>query len=265
MKQSTSCILIKGKDDFMKKAVVLIGVGEMGGVFARGFLKAGHPVYPIEQGTEISSVFQEISDPLAVIVAVGEKPLHDVLAAIPQEWRDRLILLQNELLPRDWQAHDIVNPTVISMWSEKKKGQDVKVIIPSPVFGPHAQIVKEALSAIDVDCTVVASEDAILFELVTKNVYILTVNIAGIKVGGTVGELWGKHQDFAREVAEEIMDIQFRLIGKELDRQKLIDGMVEAFNGDLDHKCMGRSAPARLERAITQADEFGLQAKKLGR
>jgi len=100
----------------MKKAVVLIGVGEMGGVFARGFLKAEYPVYPVEQGTDISSVFKEINDPKAVIVAVGEKPLHGVLDAIPQNWHDRLILLQNELLPRDWQSHDIQNPTVISMW-----------------------------------------------------------------------------------------------------------------------------------------------------
>jgi hypothetical protein len=251
------------KDGFMKRAVVLIGVGEMGGVFARGFLKAGHPVYPIEQGTEISSVFEDVSDPLAVIVAVGEKPLHDVLAAIPQGWRDRLILLQNELLPRDWKAHDIANPTVISMWSEKKKGQDVKVIIPSPVFGPHAELVKEALNAINIDCEVVADEDELLFELVVKNVYILTVNIAGLKVGGTVGELWSQHRDFACKVAEDVMDIQFRLIAKELDRQKLIKCMVRAFNGDLDHKCMGRSAPERLKRAISQANEFGLQAKTL--
>ncbi|MCK5082791.1 MAG: hypothetical protein KAR31_07775 [Candidatus Omnitrophica bacterium] len=247
----------------MKKGVVLIGVGEMGGVFARGFLKSEYPVYPVEQGTGLNSVYNEMSDPLAVIVGVAEKDLHSVLEAIPQGWRDRLILLQNELLPRDWQAHNIENPTVISMWSEKKKGQDVKVIIPSPVFGPHAGLVKESLNAIDIDCTVVADEDAMLFELVVKNVYILTVNIAGLKVGGTVGELWGQHQEFAREVAEDIMDIQFRLIGKELDRQKLIECMVQAFNGDLDHKCMGRSAPARLQRALSQADEFGLQAEAL--
>ncbi len=31
----------------MNAPVVLIGVGEMGGVFARGLLRLGHPVYPV--------------------------------------------------------------------------------------------------------------------------------------------------------------------------------------------------------------------------
>ncbi len=52
----------------MKSPVIIIGIGEMGGVFARGF----------------------------------------------------------------------VQPTVISVWFEKKKGRDVKVLIPSPAYGPAA-------------------------------------------------------------------------------------------------------------------------------
>ncbi len=247
----------------MKNAVVLIGVGEVGGVFARGLLKIGHPVYPVGRGDDLTKVSQEIADPQAVVVGVGEKDLHSVLESIPQSWRDRLVLLQNELLPKDWKAHAIDNPTVISVWFEKKPGQDAKALVPSPVFGPQADLIKGALNAINIDCAVLSNSDELLFELVVKNVYILTVNIAGLKVGGNVGELWEKHQSFGREVAEDVMDIQFRLIEKELDRTALIDGMVNAFNGDLDHKCMGRSAPARLERAISQADEFGLESKSL--
>lgn len=30
----------------MNKAVVIIGIGELGRVFARGFLRLGYPVYP---------------------------------------------------------------------------------------------------------------------------------------------------------------------------------------------------------------------------
>lgn len=247
----------------MKKTVILIGVGEMGGVFARGILKTGYPVTPVSREMDLNEVAKDVPDPQAVVVAVGEKDIHSVLETIPAVWHDRLVLLQNELLPRDWLSKNIGNPTVISVWFEKKPGQDAKVIIPSPVFGPLSGFIQEALGAINISCHVLTNPDELLFELVVKNVYILTVNIAGMEVGGTVGELWAQHQALAKEVAGNVMDIQFRLIEKDLDREQLIDGMVDAFNGDLDHKCMGRSAPVRLERAITQADEYGLEVNRL--
>jgi hypothetical protein len=81
--------------------------------------------------------------------------------------------------------------------------------------------------------------------------------------GSDVDTLWVQHQPLAREVANEVMDIQFKLLGKELDRSKLITGMVEGIDGDLRHKCMGRSAPGRLQRALQHADQFGLAVPRL--
>jgi len=241
----------------MKSPIVMIGVGEMGGVFARGLLRAGHPLFPVARDTALADAARESADPGGVLVAVGEGDLQAVLAEMPAAWRERLILLQNELLPHDWQRHGIESPTVISVWFEKKPGMDFKVIVPSPVHGPRAGLVRSALATLGIPSREV-DEGRMLFELVLKNVYILTSNIAGLRVGGTVGELWSGHQDFARAVADEVMAIQFRLIGRELDREALIAGMVEAFEGDLQHRCTGRSAPARLSRAIEHADAAGL-------
>jgi hypothetical protein len=98
---------------------------------------------------------------------------------------------------------------------------------------------------------------------VRKNVYILTTNIAGLKTGGTVAELWAQHESFARQVAHEVMDIQDALTGAQHDRAALVAGMLEAFDGDPQHSCTGRSAPARLARAIGHADEFGLAVPTL--
>jgi hypothetical protein len=212
---------------------------------------------------DLSEAAETVTDPAAVVVAVGEKDLYGVLDMVPEQWHDRIVLLQNELLPRDWRARHIDNPTVISVWFEKKPGQDMKVLIPSPVFGPRAEQVKKALNSVHIPCAVVTDAGTLLFELVRKNVYILTSNIAGLEVGGTVGELWTRHEALARRVADDVMDIQFCLIEKELDREKLVQGMVAAFQSDLDHKCMGRLAPARLERAILQAGEFGLEVETL--
>ena len=80
----------------MKKTVILIGVGEIGGVFARGILKTGHTVYPVMRGMDIQTVKQDVPDPYAVVAAVGEKDIQNVLASIPQEWHGKLVLLQNE-------------------------------------------------------------------------------------------------------------------------------------------------------------------------
>lgn len=247
----------------MKQGVVIVGMGEMGGVFARGFLRAGYPVYPITRDMDIEAEAAAIPEPALVLLAVAEADLQDGMRKIPAQWRNKLGLLQNELLPRDWKGAGYDNPTVISVWFEKKKGQDAKVLIPSPAFGPSADMLVEALTAVDIPARVVASAQDMQDELVLKNVYILTTNISGLECGGNVEQLWMWHQELAREVANEVMDIQEWLIDASVNREKLIEGFVEAINGDLEHMCMGRSAPARLQRALGIADEAGLEVKKL--
>jgi ketopantoate reductase len=248
----------------MNKSVVVVGLGEMGSVFARGFLRSGYSVHPVVRNMEMVSVAESIPDPELALIAVGEADLHAQLKQIPDAWKDRLVLLQNELLPRDWQQYSL-NPTVISVWFEKKKGQDSKVIIPSPVYGQHATQIADALASIDIAARVLTDKTALLHELVLKNVYILTTNIAGLDVAGNVGQLWDEHNQLARDVANEVIRLQESLTGQSLDSEALIDGMVEAFNGDREHMCMGRSAPGRLQRAMALAGENGLELAALQR
>ncbi len=248
----------------MNKSVVVVGLGEMGSVFARGFLRTGYTVHPVIRGVEMQAVADEVPQPELVLIAVGEADLHEQLTKVPDVWKDRLVLLQNELLPRDWQRHNL-EPTVISVWFEKKKGQDSKVIIPSPVYGKHAQQVADALASIDIASTVLADEAALLHELVLKNVYILTTNIAGLEVGGNVGQLWDEHRIVAESVVTDVIRLQEALTGKTLDHQALIDSMVNAFNGDREHMCMGRSAAVRLQRALMLAKQNELTLPMLER
>ena len=245
------------------KSVVIIGLGEMGGVFARGFLRSGIAVYPVIRTMNIQQAADAMPDPELVVLAMGENDLQASIASIPARWANKVVLLQNELLPRDWQNTALVDPTVISVWFEKKKGSDVKVLIPSPVYGKGAELIKLALGTIDIPVEIKSSLEEMEFELVLKNVYILTTNIAGLECGGNVEYLWKEQNPLAREVANEVMDIQAWLIGKELDREALMKGFERAINGDLEHMCMGRSAPARLTRAIGLADQAGLAVPKL--
>ena len=245
----------------MKQPIILIGVGEMGAVFARGFLRLGYPVYPVTRAMDMSQVAASVTTPEAVLVAVAEKDLKPLLAELPSAWKDRLILLQNELLPADYA--DFPDASVISVWFEKKKGQASKVIIPSPAHGPRAGLLEQALASIDRPVRRLESDEDMLFELVAKNLYIITTNIAGLVTGGNVGELWRDHRELAEAIANDVINLQQALTGEIFDREALIQSMVTAFDGDPGHKCMGRSATARLQRAMERADAHQLEVPSL--
>jgi hypothetical protein len=247
----------------MKAPVVLVGIGEMGGVFARGLLRTGHPVYPVTRDTDMAATAQSLPSPELVLVTVAENDLHSVLEQMPTAWHARLALVQNELLPGDWQQYGYNNPTVISVWFEKKKGQDVKVLIPSPVYGPGAGLLQDSLRSLDIPVHRLASADELLFELVVKNVYIVTTNCAGLVTGGTVSELWADHRELGEAIAREVIQIQEALTGRQFQVDDLLGAMLKAFAGDPDHGCKGRSAPARLARALQQADAAGLSVPRL--
>lgn len=246
-----------------EKSIVIIGLGQLGRVFAGGFLRSGYPVVPVNRGDNMGEIAARVPEPALVLVAVAEPDLHPAITGVPAAWRGRLGLIQNELLPRDWEAHQIAHPTVASVWFEKKKGTDAKPLIPTPVHGPQAQLVCAALNGLEIPARSVESSDELLYELVRKNVYILTTNIAGIQTGGNVGELWARHRMLATEVANEVMDVQDWLTGRRHDRKKLLDGMLEAFEADPLHGCKGRSAPDRLKRNLEFADQAGLAVPKL--
>jgi len=245
------------------RTVVIIGLGQLGRIFSGGLLRRSCQIVPANRHDDLLQIAADYPKPECVLVAVAEADLHPVLSALPASWRDRVALIQNELLPRDWLAHGIAQPSVASVWFEKKKGTDAKPLIATPVYGPHAALLVEALQSIDIPAHVITREDELLYELVRKNVYILTANIAGILSGGNVSDLWQLHRALATEVAQEIMDIQDWLTGARNDRERLLGGMLEAFDADPLHACRGRSAPDRLQRNLGFADQAGLAVPKL--
>jgi hypothetical protein len=240
-------------------------MGELGGVFARAFLRNGYPVFPVTRRMNISDQADSIPQPELVLVAVAEKDFKAAMATIPTAWRDCTGLLQNELLPRDWKAYDITNPTIISVWFEKKKGREYKVLIPSRVHGPKAGLIAESLEDIEIPCKILSSEDELLYELMFKNVFVLTINIAGmvLEEGTTTETLWTQHNEFARSIADEVIDVQEWLTEAAFQRKRLIDGLAEGVYGDPQHKCKGRAAQGRLTRLLDIADEADLEIPRI--
>ena len=249
----------------MEKIAVMIGLGQLGRVFAGGLLKTGHVVVPINRGDDMEAAAVRWPEPDLVMISVAETDLHPVLSELPAAWHENLGLLQNELLPRDWHAHGIENPTVISVWFEKKQGKDAQAILSSPVFGPEAERLVAALAAIDLPAHALSDADALAWELVRKNLYILTTNIAGLDGCGNVGMLRDQYQPLLEAVANDVLDVQEWLAGQTFDRAVMLAGLLEAIAADPLHGCAGRSAPSRLKRALHHADVAGMATPVLRR
>ena len=206
-----------------------------------------------------------LPNPQLVLVAVAEKDFRSVMNAVPESWKKHIALLQNELLPHAWLAHKVESPTVVSVWFEKKKGMDCNVLIPSRVYGPGARLIADSLEKINISCKVLNSEEDLLYELVRKNVFVFTINIAGLALeeGTTTETLWTKHNELARAIAHEVIDVQEWMTGAVFRRERLIEGFEEGVAGDQNHKCRGRAARERLSRLVAAADEAGLPTPEI--
>ncbi|MGD2160009.1 MAG: hypothetical protein PVG12_06680 [Gammaproteobacteria bacterium] len=124
-----------------------------------------------------------------------------------------------------------------------------------PVFNIHARLAADALFAIDIATRVLANVEALLFELVVKNVYMLTTNIAGLETDGNIGELWSRHREFATEVANEIISLQEQLAGQQPGSHLLMAAWCGHSKVILNTNAW-IATPARLERALERADEY---------
>jgi len=241
-------------------AAAVIGMGELGSVFATGLLKLGHPVFPVLRGQAGPDVIRASSAEL-VVVAVGEDDLDEVLAASPAPGA-KLVLIQNELLPPAWERHALGAPNVVVVWFEKKRGKPIHIVLESVISGPQAALLGRCLQAVDVAYREVGP-DELLFELVKKNLYILVHNVCGLVENGSVERLWSQHGALAREVASEVLDLQFACAGQSLDRDRLMSELEAAVAADPEHGCAGRTAPARLRRALRQAEAHEVSVPRM--
>lgn len=243
-------------------SVVIVGIGQMASVLGFGFLRLGRPVVPVTREMSMRAVAEAFDSPELVLIAVGEDDLEGVLSETPSAWRDHLALLQNELRPSIWARHHLETPTVLSAWFEKKKGMDVRTLRNSPVFGPKAELVCSALLAVGV-ASEVAPDDGLVHELAKKNLYILTVNIAGLVIDRSVGELWNLHHEVVDSVFAELYRLEERLLGVTLDRSAQEQSLRDAVHAAPERRARGRTAHERLLRTLRQASDVGLSLSRL--
>ena len=235
-------------------SVVVWGIGQLGAVFSHALLRSGRVVHPVTRDLSIADITAPVN-PEFLVLSVGEKDFASCISQLPAKCRDRTVLVQNDILPNDYS--ELSDPTVAVVWFEKKRNTAVKPILPTPIAGPHAGTLVHCLSMIGIPAQVISS-DMLCEELVIKNLYIMTINIAGLDSGGSVGELFRDHADLVEAVAQEsfsILEARANYPGV-VDFDRCFARIKSAVEADLGHPCCGRSAPSRLQRALDHAAAF---------
>lgn len=240
--------------------VLLVGPGQLGRVIAGGLVACGVSVDPVVRGGAIAPRAEHD----LVLVGVGERDLDAVLASLPASHRERVVLLQNELLPPSWLARSIAMPTVLVVWFEKKKGRAIQEVRETEIAGPHAALFVRALAAMDVRAREIP-EPALASALVVKNLYIVGANVLGLALGGTTGELVHAHRARTERVLREVLAIERSRLGPSIsiDEDDVITRTLEAFLADPQHGTVGRTAKERLTRALDRARAGGLSTPEL--
>jgi hypothetical protein len=244
------------------RPIAVVGIGELGAALSTGSLRLGHPIVPILRGDRISE--RAPSDALMLLVTVAERDLDGVLDDIPPSLRDRVGLVQNELLRRDWERAGVIDPTVAVVWFEKKRGRIATAIRPTPIAGPHAELLVRALRSIDLPAEAI-DRDALPDALVRKNLYVIGANLAGLIAPGTTGELAREHRALTIDVLRDVLAIESARVGRTLAEEPLIARALADLELDPEHAATGRSAPERLARALARADAHGLEVPTLRR
>lgn len=246
---------------FVSAEVVVIGMGQLGELFAGAFIQSGRTVVPVIRGQALSTRLP--LDVELILSAVGEESAQEVISNIPDTHLDRLVLLQNELRPLAWLSRYAPlttsclrerAPTICIVWFEKKAAKAPVQVLPSVLFGELAPIMAIALDQLHLTHRTVLTQAELHHELCLKNLYILGLNIGGLRGATVASELLKDGSGFA-PLVDELIGLEQASLSvsgatTQLDGPRLKFELEQAILADPNHSCAGRSAPARLRRTL---------------
>lgn len=237
---------------------LVVGMGEMGSVFALGLLRRGYTVAPVLRSTPVETILSRAANPALCVVAVAEDDLEHVLDGWARRYADRWVLMQNELRPSEWERRGLDTPTIAVTWFEKKPGREVHPIVSTPVHGPHAPVIISALSALGIPVHHEPDREQLLFELCLKNLYILGMNFAGLTHPTDVGTIWHEHRPYLDQICIEVLELEAAQMQRNLPTQSLCIELERLIMADPRHVAAGRNAIARLQRSRRTAKRLGI-------
>jgi hypothetical protein len=246
---------------------IVMGLGELGALYANAALKLGLRVTPVTRALEPERALQELPLETPLLVAVGEADLESALTSLPKGRLDSLVLLQNELFPAQWERFTSY-PTVMVPWLLKKKGEPLLVARSTPVLGQHADLVLSLHRALGFEAEKLPDEAALRQAIVDKYAFILTVNALGLLEDLALGDWLHKAPAQVSTLAREAAALGARLVceGRELDDFDTNTTVTQVQAGMKAMGAMrarGRTAKERLRRATAHAARFGVPVPAL--
>jgi hypothetical protein len=238
------------------------GVGELGRWLGGAALRVGLRVTPITRATDPGGTLATLPARTPLLIAVSEDALDGVLAAIPRERADDVVLLQNELFPAQWYAHG-VDPTVLVLWLLKKRGEPELVAGPSRLFGKHAALMGQLHEVLGMPHAHVADDAGLRQAIVDKYTFILTINTLGLLKDRTLGGWLREDPRRVQLLAAEAAQIGAARCEAAIDvraSSQAAQGAMRAMSGI---SARGRTARARFERGLRIAREHGLSVPEL--
>ena len=61
-----------------RESVVIIGMGQLGGLLAHGLMRLGYSIYPVLRGDDLATAQEDCPNTKLVLVSVGEDVLDEV-------------------------------------------------------------------------------------------------------------------------------------------------------------------------------------------
>lgn len=244
------------------QTLLLLGVGQLGRLYAGGALRSGACVVPILRDTDVAPVLCAYPEGTPVLCAVGESDLDDAVARFPIDRRADLVFVQNELLPDDLERLGARGATLAVVWTLQKPGMPTLVARATGVGGRHAAAVLAWHRALELPCTLYPPE-LLAIEAAAKYAFIVAINALGVLAPHTVGE-W-RRRDPARvdALVREATAIAVARIDAPTAFDETLSRVWDGATGFEALPTRGRSSAARVVRALGHAARLSLSTPTL--
>ncbi len=245
-----------------RRNAAVVGLGQLGRVTAEGLLSSGWTVTGYRRHEDD---YETLDNVQLAVIATGEDDLLSTLSSTPRSWRDsKTVLLQNELLPAQWQSCHVVDPTIFIVWFSKKPGQTIREYRPSLLFGPRSKEMAMAMEMVGVETEFIPNEEELITALITKNTYIWTQNLVSLAVADPLASsVLNQYRNTFDSIISEVIATQELSVGIRINRESVTKEVLEVISKDGDKKLGGRTARARLQRLLKLASSVQLDAPTL--